>query len=162
MNKIILIGNLTRDPELRTTPNGVNLCDFTIAVNDRQRTQQGQENAVQYFRITAWRGLGESCAKYLSKGKKCFVSGPLTARTYQANDGSTRVSLEVQADDVEFLSAKNEGSTASSAGYPASSAHTSAPSPAQGYTQQQSMLGASALGSVPSGFTAVETDELPF
>ena len=129
MNKIILIGNLTRDPELRTTPNGITVCNFDIAVNDRRgRNQQnGQQEQTQFFRITVWRQLGETCQRYLAKGRKVYVSGPLTARTYQANDGTTRVSLEVQA-----------------GGYSAPAA--SAPAP-----MAQS-----------SGFTAVETDELPF
>ena len=145
MNKIILIGNLTRDPELRTTPNGYSVCDFTIAVNDRRgRNQQAagaQQDTAQFFRVSAWRQLGENCQRYLTKGSKVFVSGPLTARTYQANDGTTRVSLEVTADDVEFLSSRNDDSTAG--GY---SPAPSAPAPmAQN-----------------SGFTAVETDELPF
>ena len=145
MNKIILIGNLTRDPELRTTPNGYTVCDFTIAVNDRRgRNQQnvsGQQDTAQFFRVTAWRQLGENCAKYLAKGRKVFVSGPLTARTYQANDGSTRVSLEVQADDVEFLSSRADAEAMGGASYDA---------PAASPTAQN------------SGFTAVETDELPF
>ena len=143
MNKIILIGNLTRDPELRTTPNGITVCNFDIAVNDRRgRSQQnGQQEQTQYFRITVWRQLGETCQRYLAKGRKVFVSGPLTARTYQANDGTTRVSLEVTADDVEFLSSRNDDMAG---GYTAPAA--SAPAPmAQN-----------------SGFTAVETDELPF
>lgn len=142
MNKIILIGNLTRDPELRTTPNGITVCNFDIAVNDRRgRNQQnGQQEQTQYFRITVWRQLGETCQRYLAKGRKVFVSGPLTARTYQANDGTTRVSLEVTADDVEFLSSRNDDQAGGYA--PAASA----PAP-----MAQS-----------SGFTAVETDELPF
>ena len=143
MNKIILIGNLTRDPELRTTPNGITVCNFDIAVNDRRgRNQQnGQQEQTQYFRITVWRQLGETCQRYLAKGRKVYVSGPLTARTYQANDGTTRVSLEVTADDVEFLSSRNDDQAG---GYNAPAA--SAPAPmAQN-----------------SGFTAVETDELPF
>ena len=143
MNKIILIGNLTRDPELRTTPNGYTVCNFDIAVNDRRgRNQQanGQQEQTQYFRITVWRQLGETCQRYLSKGRKVYVSGPLTARTYQANDGTTRVSLEVTADDVEFLSSRNDDQAG---GY---SPAPSAPAPmAQN-----------------SGFTAVETDDLPF
>ena len=142
MNKIILIGNLTRDPELKTTPNGYSVCEFTIAVNDRnaRRQQNGQESA-QFFRISAWRQLGENCQRYLAKGRKVFVSGPLTARTYQANDGTTRVSLEVQADDVEFLSSRNDDQAG---GY-------SAPAPSAPAPMAQA-----------SGFTAVETDELPF
>ncbi len=141
MNKIILIGNLTRDPELKTTPNGYSVCEFTIAVNDRnaRRAQNGQESA-QFFRISAWRQLGENCQRYLAKGRKVFVSGPLTARTYQANDGTTRVSLEVQADDVEFLSSRNDDQAG---GY--------SPAPTAPAPMAQS-----------SGFVAVETDELPF
>ena len=73
MNKIILIGNLTRDPELRTTPNGYNVCDFTIAVNKRRYSQQqqqgGQQSDAAFFRIPAWRQLGENCQKYLAKGR---------------------------------------------------------------------------------------------
>ena len=143
MNKIILIGNLTRDPELRTTPNGITVCNFDIAVNDRRgRNQQnGQQEQTQYFRITVWRQLGETCQRYLAKGRKVYVSGPLTARTYQANDGTTRVSLEVTADDVEFLSSRNDDNMAG--GY--------APAPVAPAPMAQS-----------SGFTAVETDELPF
>ena len=141
MNKIILIGNLTRDPELKTTPNGYSVCEFTIAVNDRNaRRQQNGQDSAQFFRISAWRQLGENCQRYLAKGRKAYVSGPLTARTYQANDGTTRVSLEVQADDVEFLSSRNDDQAG---GY--------APAPS-----------APALMAQSSGFTAVETDELPF
>lgn len=144
MNKIILIGNLTRDPELKTTPNGYSVCDFTIAVNDRsRRNQAGQQDTAQFFRITVWRQLAENCAKYLAKGRKVFVSGPLTARTYQANDGSTRVSLEVQADDVEFLSSRNDDANGGFQG-------NYAPAAPAAPTAQN------------NGFTAVETDELPF
>ena len=145
MNKIILIGNLTRDPELRTTPNGVSVCDFTIAVNNRsgrnQQTAGGQQQDAQFFRISAWRQLGENCSRYLQKGRKVFVSGPLTARTYQGNDGQTRVSLEVTADDVEFLSSRSDDQQMAG-GY-------SAPTMSAPTVQN-------------SGFTAVETDELPF
>ena len=81
MNKIILIGNLTRDPELKTTPQGISVCDFTIAVNRRNRNQQAQDgNDADFFRITAWRQLGENCARYLAKGRKVYVSGPLSDR----------------------------------------------------------------------------------
>jgi len=150
MNKIILIGNLTRDPELRSvnTMNGpVSVCDFTIAVNRRgnrnqQQQQGGQGGDADFFRITAWRQLGEICSKYLAKGRKVFVSGAVSARTYQANDGSTRVSLEVTADDVEFLTSRAEAEAMGSSSY--------APAVPAAPTAQN------------SGFTAVETDELPF
>ena len=146
MNKIILIGNLTRDPELHTanTANGpVSVCSFTIAVNRRGRRQDGsvggQNEETDFFRITAWRQLGENCSRYLAKGRKVYVSGPLSARTYQAQDGATRVSLEVTADEVEFLSSRNEAGAA-----PAGAPAAEPPVAAQ------------------NGFTAVEPDDLPF
>ena len=118
------------------------MCEFTIAVNDRngRRNQQNGQDSAQFFRISAWRQLGENCQRYLAKGRKVYVSGPLTARTYQANDGTTRVSLEVQADDVEFLSSRNDDQAG---GY--------APAPSAPAPMAQN-----------SGFTAVETDDLPF
>ena len=140
MNKLILIGNLTADPQLRTTPQGVSVCDFTIAVNKRG----GQNNEADFFRITAWRQLGENCAKYLDKGRKVYVSGPVSARTYQANDGNTRVSLEVTADDVEFLSSRNDAQASTQE---------------QIYQRQERQA---IRNETASGFTAVETEELPF
>ena len=108
MNKIFLIGNLTNDPELRTTPNGVSVCTMTLAVN-RRFSGRNEERQTDFFRITAWRQLGETCARFLSKGKKISVIGELTARTYEGKDGVTRVSLEVSADEVEFLSPRESG-----------------------------------------------------
>ena len=145
MNKLTIIGNLTRDPELRTTNTGVNVCDFTVAVNRRQRrdAQNGQPEA-DFFRVTAWRERGELCAKYLAKGRKVCVIGPVSVRTYTGNDGTTRASLEVTADEVEFLSSRNDGEAAG--GYTAPAAAPEAPS----------------ADPQAAGFTAVETDELPF
>ena len=104
MNKLIAIGNLTANPELRSTPNGVPVCTFTIAVNGRK-----QDEPATFFRVTAWRQLGENCNRYLAKGKKVFVSGPVSVSTYTAKDGSTRASMEITADDVEFLSPAGTG-----------------------------------------------------
>ena len=107
MNKITLIGNLTHDPEVRSTPNGVTVTSFTIAV-DRKFKDQSGEKSTDFFRINAWRSLGETCARWLSKGKKVAVVGELQARTYDAKGGTTRMSLDVQADEVEFLSPKQD------------------------------------------------------
>lgn len=105
MNKLTIIGNLTRDPELRTTTAGVNVCSFTVAVNRPRR--EGQEQAADYFRVTAWRSLADICGKYLAKGRKVAVVGSVSLHTYQANN-ETKASLEVNADDVEFLTPKTE------------------------------------------------------
>lgn len=135
MNKVHIIGNLTKDPALRTTPQGLSVCDFTVAVNRRGKDE------TDYFRVTVWRQLAEICAKYLAKGRKVCVVGAVSARTYQTNDGQTRVSLEVTADDVEFLS----------------------PRDAQEMEQEQTYQRQErAAIQQDRGFTAVEPTDLPF
>jgi len=109
MNKLTIIGNLTRDPELRTTSTGLNVCTFTVAVNRRRSSQNNNQPEADFFRVTAWRQLGEICQKFLAKGRKVAVVGPVSVNTYEAKDGSgTRFSLEVTADDVEFLSSRQD------------------------------------------------------
>ena len=106
VNKLTIIGNLTRDPELRTTPSGVNVCSFTVAVN-RRNSRDGEPQA-DYFEVTAWRERGEICAKYLSKGRKVCVIGAVSVTTYTGNDGTTRAKMRVTADEVEFLSSGSQ------------------------------------------------------
>ena len=108
MNKITLISNLTHDPKMRSTQSGVTVCAFTIAVSRRFAGADG-ERPTDYFRVNAWRQLGESCGRYLAKGRKVAVVGEMQARLYEAKDGSTRMSLDVQADEVEFLSPRQQG-----------------------------------------------------
>lgn len=107
MNRLTIIGNLCSEPELRTTPNGINVCTFTVAVN-RRRGKEGEQTA-DFFRVAAWRQLGENCAKYLTKGKKVAVIGEVSARAYEAKDGTWKAALEVTADEVEFLSPASTG-----------------------------------------------------
>lgn len=109
MQRITIIGNLTKDPELRVTSSGINVCSFSVAVSRRGK---GDDKVTDFFRVNAWRGLAESCNKFLSKGRKVYVSGELQARTYEASDGSTRMSLDIQADEVEFLTPKSDKSEA--------------------------------------------------
>lgn len=99
MNKIIIIGNATNSPELRKTGNGTAVTGFTVAVNRRF------EKTTDFFKVNAWRGLAEVCAKYIEKGSRVAVIGELQTRSYTAKDGTARVSVEVSADEVEFLSA---------------------------------------------------------
>ena len=108
MQKIFLTGNLTHDPEVRSTPNGITVASFTIAADRRFKDASG-EKKTDFFRINAWRQLGESCARFLSKGRKVAVIGEIQPRLYEAKDGTTRMSLDVQADEVEFLSPKQQG-----------------------------------------------------
>ena len=106
MNKIFLIGNLTGDPELRTTPNGITVCTMNLAVN-RRFSGNREERQTDFYRVTAWRQLGETCSRFLSKGKKIAVVGEFVPRTYEGKDGATRVSLEVTAEEIEFLSPRD-------------------------------------------------------
>ncbi len=108
MNKAILIGNLTRDPEVRTTGSGVSVCTFTIAVNRRFANQQGVREA-DFINIVAWRQTAELCGRYLAKGRKVAVVGSIQTRSYDAQDGSKRYVTEVVADEVEFISSPQDG-----------------------------------------------------
>ena len=110
MNKLTIIGTMVRDPEQRVTPSGISVTTFSVACNRKHR-QEGQPEA-DFFRVTAWRQLGENCAKYLAKGRKVCVVGPVSVSTYTGQDGKTRASMEVTAEDVEFLSPKDTSSTA--------------------------------------------------
>ena len=102
MNNIILIGRLTKDPELSYTPNGKAVCKFTLAV-DRQFTNQDGEKEADFINIVVWNKVGENCAKYLSKGRKAAVQGRLQVRSYEDNNGQRRYVTEVIANSVEFL-----------------------------------------------------------
>ncbi len=99
-NRVVLGGNLTRDPELRFTQNGVPVCNFPIAVN-RVRSKS---EAVDFFNVSAWRQLGETVANYKKKGDPILVEGRLQYRTWQAQDGAKRSAVDVVADRVQFLS----------------------------------------------------------
>ena len=106
MNKAFLIGNLTRDPELRSAPSGDSVCSFTLAVNKRTKAEHPEAD---YFRVTCWRQTAENCAKYLGKGKKACVTGSVHLESYTDRDGALRYSLKVDAEEVEFLTPKKEG-----------------------------------------------------
>ena len=102
MNQYTIIGNLVRDPETGTTQSGVNWCRFVVAVR-RKHPREGEKEA-EYVRITAWRGLGDSCGKYLSKGRKVCVIGEPRAHAWIGQDKEAKGEIEMNADEVEFLS----------------------------------------------------------
>lgn len=104
MNKIFLIGNLTRDPELAQTNSGVAVCNFSIAVN--RRMGQGEQQT-DFFGCTAWRGLAETVAKYCKKGNKVAVLGSLSIQKYEGSDGVQKTKVNVNVDDIEFLTPKS-------------------------------------------------------
>ena len=122
INQVILMGNLTRDPELRTTPSGQNVCSFSIAVNRSWQGQDGsQQDAVDYFDITAWGKLGELVNQYMAKGRRCLIQGRLSQRSWE-QEGQKRSKVEVVASDVTFLDSGTGAGDGGSAPAPRSSA----------------------------------------
>ena len=142
MNRITLIGNLCNEPTSRTTQSGITCTTFTVAVNRRNRSSaaEGQPEA-DLFRVTAWRGLGEICTKYLAKGRKVAVVGPVSLNTFTGKDGANHATLEVTADDVEFLSSRSDG--------PATATVDTGAAPA-------------GEKKAPSKYVEVEDEDLPF
>jgi single-strand DNA-binding protein len=106
MNKVFLIGNLTRDPELTMTQSGISICKFTLAVNRRFTNADGNREA-DFLPIIVWRAQAESCGKYLKKGSKVAVCGSIQVRTYEGQDGQRKYATEIAADEVEFLNTKD-------------------------------------------------------
>ena len=160
MDRIEFIGNLTRDPELRTTQTGINVCSFSVAVNKpltRAQRDAGQQPQAKYYRVSAWRELGENCQKYLAKGRKVYVCGTVDVSTYTGNDGMVHANLEVTANEVEFLTPRGDQGAAPAQN---GSAPTQYAAPAQ--TAPAAPQNAPYPAAAPAGFTAVETDDLPF
>jgi single-strand DNA-binding protein len=104
MNKMLVIGNLGGDPEMRYTPSGQAVTSFSIATNYRYTTADGESREeTEWFRISVWGRQAESCNQYLSKGRKVYVEGRLKSRTYETRDGQTRFQNEINATDVRFI-----------------------------------------------------------
>jgi single-strand DNA-binding protein len=111
INRVVLVGNLTRDPELRHTPSGMAVCSLRLAVNTRRKDAASGEwtEKPNYFDITVWGNQGESCAQYLSKGRPVAVDGRLEWREWDAQDGTKRQAVEIIADSVQFLGGRGDG-----------------------------------------------------
>lgn len=152
MNHVYIIGNLTADPKTATTAAGKQVTNFTVAVNRRQSAKAGQQDA-DYFRVAAWEKLGEICAQYLSKGKKIAVAGSIRAGAYTNSQGQAVGTLELWAEEVEFLSPRQETAAPPS---PAPATSWDVGHGGQPAYQQPSMI------SDKSGFVQVDDEELPF
>ena len=110
INRVVLTGNLTRDPELRSTPSGTSVCSLRVACNTRRRGAGGEwEDKPNYFSVTVWGAQGENCARFLSKGRPVALDGRLEWREWQGQDGAKRESVEIVADSVQFLGGRDEG-----------------------------------------------------
>ncbi|HTZ06637.1 MAG TPA: single-stranded DNA-binding protein [Gaiellaceae bacterium] len=110
INRVVLVGNLTRDPELRHTPGGTPVCSLRIAVNSRRRDESGNwVDKPNYFSVSVFGNQAESCAQYLSKGRPVGIDGRLDWREWQAQDGAKREAVEIVAESVQFLGSRDGG-----------------------------------------------------
>ncbi len=119
INRVVLVGNLTRDPELRQTPGGKSVCTMGLAVNDRYKNEAGEwVEKPNFFDIVAWGAQAENCSRYLSKGRPVAVDGRLSYRSWEAQDGSKRSKVEVVASSVQFLGSRDASGAPVATGAP--------------------------------------------
>ena len=158
LNQVTLMGNLTRDPELRQTPTGQNVTSFSLALNRSYKDQSGEwKEVTDYIDIVCWGPLAERVAQYLSKGRRCLVQGRLQSRSWE-QDGNKRSKVEVLANDVTFLDARGGGDDSDNAGS-ASSAAPSASSnkPASAKKAKKDDVVVEDIGDEP-----INLDDIPF
>ena len=151
INRVILTGNLTRDPELRSTNSGLNVCSLRIASNTRRKGADGQwEDKPNYFDVTVFGAQGENCARFLSKGRPVAIDGRLEWREWTDQSGGKRQAVEIIADAVQFLGGRDEGSAPSGGVTPRSDV----PADASDFEPQPAAVG--------SGNSAPADDDIPF
>ena len=146
MNRVILVGRLTADPELKQTPNGISVCSFSIAVN-RAFVSKGGERQADFINIVAWRAQAEFVAKYFNKGNQIGIDGSIQTRKYTDKEGNNRTAFEVVAENISFIESKNasQGSTA-----PMNNSRNNTPAPV------------SYANCDAADFTEIDDDDLPF
>lgn len=149
INVVVVSGNLTRDPELRHTPAGTAVATLRIAVNDREKINGEWQDRASYFDVTVWGNQAESCVQYLSKGRPINVHGRLRWREWQAQDGSKRSTVEIVAQQVQFLNARGDGGGRSDEYAPSEQYASGGDEPA-------------ATGGEDFGFPAAADDDIPF
>jgi len=141
VNRIILVGNLGRDPELRYTPQGTPVCSFTLATNERRKDRAGEnQDVTTWFRVTLWGRQAETASQYLSKGRPVYIEGRLRMEEWTDKDGKQRYTLEVNATDMQFIGGRGDEGAGSSA---------RAESPASGRSE-------------PAGGDDISDDDIPF
>ncbi|SRR5258708_3281218 len=164
LNRVQLIGNLTRDPELRYTPSGAAVCTLGIATNRTWTTDAGEKREeVEYHKVVAWRKLAEICSQFLVKGRKVYVEGHLMTRKYTGADGIEKSSTEIVMDDMILIDSRRNEAGASSAPVPVSpKAQQSKPAESQIKEETNSAEAVSAKGSDEPREEPVSVDDIPF
>ena len=160
-NKIILVGNLGKDPELRYTPQGTAVCSFSMATNEKRRDKSGEfQNIATWFKVTLWGNQAETASKYLTKGRPVYIEGRLRIEEWTDRDGNNRQSLEVNGTDMQFLGGADRGEGGDYSG----SEHGENHDTHSGPPQSTSSAGASSGGgnSAPVTAPAAADDDIPF
>jgi single-strand DNA-binding protein len=156
LNQVTLMGNLTRDPELRQTPNGQNVCSFSLALNRSYKDQSGEwQEATDYVDIVAWGPLAERVSQYMSKGRRCLVQGRLQSRSWE-QDGVKRNKVEVLANDVTFLDSRGGGEGGDSEGSSPSPKASETPKPSKSASKKDDVV-IEDIGDEP-----INLDDIPF
>ncbi len=131
-NKITLVGNLGRDPELRYTPQGTPVCTFSMATNERRKDRNGEmQDQTTWFRVTLWNRQAENASQYLQKGRPVYIEGRLRVEEYTDRDGKQRYSLEVTATDMQFIGGRNDEATHERAASSSASSASASTGPAE-------------------------------
>ena len=158
-NKIILIGNLGRDPELRYTPQGVAVCSFSMATNEKRRDKSGElQDLTTWFKVTLWRQQAENAAKYLTKGSPVYIEGRLRIEEWTDRDNNNRYTLDVQATDMQFIGSRGDAGGDYSGGH---EEHDTPSGPPMESSASASGSGAAATSTAPAT-TAPADDDIPF
>jgi single-strand DNA-binding protein len=154
INRVIITGNLTRDPELRSLPSGMSVCTLRIASNSRRKENGEWVDKPNYFSVTVWGAQGENCQRFLSKGRPVAIDGRLEWREWQTQDGNKREAVEIVADSVQFLGGREEGASSSSysGGNNGFAPHSDVPADTSDFAPQP-------VGARPS---APADDDIPF
>jgi single-strand DNA-binding protein len=163
-NKIIVVGNLGRDPELRYTPQGAAVCSFSMATNEKRKDKSGEfQDITTWFKITLWRNQAENAAKYLTKGSPVYIEGRLRIEEWTDRDGNNRYTLDVQATDMQFIGSRGEGGMGGGGEFSGGAPHDDE-GPA--YSGGAPSGGGSSAGSSPARSTPTPApdadDDIPF
>lgn len=163
-NKIIIVGNLGRDPELRYTPQGAAVCSFSMATNEKRRDKSGEmQDTTTWFKVTLWRERAETAAKYLTKGSPVYIEGRLRIEEWTDRDNNNRYTLDVQATDMQFIGSRADGASGGGGDYghhEDEPAYSGAP-PSASSTASAASSGAATPKSAPVA-PAAGDDDIPF
>lgn len=157
-NKIVLIGNLGKDPELRYTPQGDAVCSFSIATNERKKDKSGEfQDVTTWFKVTLWRNMAENAAKYLAKGRQVYIEGRLQVEEWTDRDNKDRFTLAVQATDMQFIGSRGDGEAGGNYNRDDQETHSGPP-------ESRTATGSSTGGGSPAPVSAPAggDDDIPF